>query len=472
MPKKYHIQTKKTPSRYLPVPRLVAFERDGCLGCLHCVKRSSCVYDAYRGHGLDPRRVEDPLDARCLGCMRCVQECKKGVLVRAKNPEVDRIGDDYWGAGLIQSLWRQAESGAIPVSGCGYQGPFTGPGWDGMWTDMSEIVRPTRDGIHGREYISTSVDLGGKPDGFAFGGDGGGLDDAQFRLREVPLPIVLEIPRIGPKADNLRVAAARAAKRLGTLLVADAAEAVGLLHPSLDRLILRLDPKAPAPPDWVLRRVPVVELPWSGQATKQAARLRAGHPALIVSVRLPLDPPAPARAARLAADGAVDVLHLEADERGRGAGRWAGRHVRDMLRDVHLALVERGIRDRVTLIVRGGIAMAEHVAKAVACGADAVGIGTPLQVALECRVCPQRPKGCDPCPVHLADVDPDWGERRIVNVMGSWHSQLLEVLGAMGLREVRRLRGEVGRVLFFEDLERDCFGPVFGTRKAAEGARA
>ena len=26
-----------------------------------------------------------------------------------------------------------------------------------MWTDMSEIVRPTRDGIHGREYISTSV---------------------------------------------------------------------------------------------------------------------------------------------------------------------------------------------------------------------------------------------------------------------------------------------------------------------------
>jgi len=31
-----------------------------------------------------------------------------------------------------------------------------------MWTDMSEIVRPTRDGIHGREYISTLVDLGRK----------------------------------------------------------------------------------------------------------------------------------------------------------------------------------------------------------------------------------------------------------------------------------------------------------------------
>ena len=37
-----------------------------------------------------------------------------------------------------------------------------GAGFDSMWTDMSEIVRPTRDGIHGREYINTSVDLGRK----------------------------------------------------------------------------------------------------------------------------------------------------------------------------------------------------------------------------------------------------------------------------------------------------------------------
>ena len=33
---------------------------------------------------------------------------------------------------------------------------------------MSEIVRPTRDGIHGREYISTSVDVGRKLTHLAF----------------------------------------------------------------------------------------------------------------------------------------------------------------------------------------------------------------------------------------------------------------------------------------------------------------
>jgi hypothetical protein len=41
--------------------------------------------------------------------------------------------------------------------------------------------------------------------------------------------------------------------------------------------------------------------------------------------------------------------------------------------------------------------------------------------------------------------------------MAAWHSQLLEVLGAMGIREVRRLRGEMGRAMFFEDLEKEIF---------------
>ena len=35
----------------------------------------------------------------------------------------------------------------------------------------------------------------------------------------------------------------------------------------------------------------------------------------------------------------------------------------------------------------------------------------------------------------------------------------------MGIREVRRLRGETGRAMFFEDLERDSFGRLFGKRK-------
>jgi hypothetical protein len=54
---------------------------------------------------------------------------------------------------------------------------------------------------------------------------------------------------------------------------------------------------------------------------------------------------------------------------------------------------------------------------------------------------------------------------RMINLMGAWHAQLLELMGAMGIREVRRLRGEVGRCMFFEDLEREIFAPLFGTRR-------
>ena len=44
-------------------------------------------------------------------------------------------------------------------------------------------------------------------------------------------------------------------------------------------------------------------------------------------------------------------------------------------------------------------------------------------------------------------------------------SEDVELMGAMGIREVRRLRGEVGRSMSFEDLEKEHFGPIFGERK-------
>jgi len=62
--------------------------------------------------------------------------------------------------------------------------------------------------------------------------------------------------------------------------------------------------------------------------------------------------------------------------------------------------------------------------------------------------------------VELESVDPVWGGGRMRNLMAAWHNQLLEILGAMGIREVRRLRGEMGRAMFFEDLEKDIFATL------------
>ncbi|MGD8702919.1 MAG: glutamate synthase-related protein, partial [Desulfosarcina sp.] len=111
------------------------------------------------------------------------------------------------------------------------------------------------------------------------------------------------------------------------------------------------------------------------------------------------------------------------------------------------------------------IAMAEHMAKAIICGADAVTVDHALLIALECRLC-GRCRDDLSCPVELDEpLDAGWGRDRIINLVAAWQSQLIELMGAMGIREARRLRGEVGRSMSFEDLEKEHFGPIFGERK-------
>jgi hypothetical protein len=197
--------------------------------------------------------------------------------------------------------------------------------------------------------------------------------------------------------------------------------------------------------------------------------LKRNHPEQIVAIRVPASPSVAQRAVELSAGGA-EVIHLVFDRHGREKAGTAGepRHVRDVLRDVHRTLVKEGLRDEITLVASGGIALAEHVTKAIICGADLVAIDMPLLLALECRLCSQCSDG-QLCPVGLEEVEPKYAVHRIVNLIGAWHQQLIEMLGAMGIREVRRLRGETGRCMFFEDLERDTFGRLFGQRKNQAG---
>ena len=75
---------------------------------------------------------------------------------------------------------------------------------------------------------------------------------------------------------------------------------------------------------------------------------------------------------------------MDANAQGHGS---AGRHIKDVLREIHGRLVNEGCRDEITLIISGGIALAEHMAKAIICGADLVAVDTALLVALGCRVC-------------------------------------------------------------------------------------
>jgi ferredoxin len=468
MPAKYHIHIHPV-SRRFPAPgkSTILDWGEGCLRCTHCVKET-CPYLAFRQRDFDKDSLTDTIDNFCKNCYRCVQGCPRELVVKAANPQYRTLGDDYWTPEIILSTYYQAETGKIPVSGAGYGGPFAGPGFDSIWTDMSEIVRPTRDGIHGREYISTAIDLGRKPLFLMFDSQGN-LAFTPPALVEIPLPVLLTEPPLGAAPDKIRQATIQAAQMLETLAVIprknlgnDFDKVARHLIPSYTCADLHLD-------DPLLPLVRLVEIADGEGVLAKVEALKKRYPEIIAIIKVGADSQAEARVSELAGAGA-EIIHFFADNHAQGFGDAANLHLKDLIRKCHLRLVEDNLRDTITLLASGGIAMAEHVAKAIICGVDGVIIDFPILLALECRLCRQCQNN-GPCPVQMEKLNVGRGAQRLVNLMGAWNNQLLEVLGAMGIREARRLRGEVGRAMFVDELQREIFAPLFAQPVAEAGRR-
>jgi len=466
MPRKYAIHAKTANPRFPPVGRYAAVEfRENCAGsCRLCVKKR-CVYGIFKDNFLHWSNMTEPEYLyTCKSCYRCVEECTKGIFSMSINPEYRTLGDDYWTPLIINSTWAQSHTGSTPVSGAGYRGPFAGEGFDSIWTDMSEIVRPTRDGIHGREYINTMVELSRRPLRLKIEDDMSLATDLPPIL-EIPLPVTFQQPEFGVLSEDVLLSMARAASELGTLMFISPGSYSSRFAEYSDSLVPCLTKENYRDYTELIRKSHLVELAYEPGIEREFENLRQIKPGLFISMGLPLDAKAAAVVLTLA-QADVDTIHLYGTDDGRELNADNPRYLKDMVREVHLKLVENKIRSKLNLIFSGGIAMAEHVAKSLICGADAVAIDLPLLIALECRLC-YRCKEGKSCPVKLEEVEQQWGSQRIVNLIGAWHNQLLEVMGAFGIREARRMRGEVGRSMWFDDLERDSFAPMFGTRKVS-----
>jgi ferredoxin len=467
MPEKYHIKTQAVPPR---LPRIGKFGvvdwREDCARCHNCVKKE-CVYDRYRQEMQYIRGLRD-LDVfffECMGCFSCVQKCTKGLLALSLNPAFERLGNSYWTPDMIQTTWAQAETASIPVSGAGYRGKFSGPGFDAMWTDMSEIVRPTRDGIHGREYISTAVDIGRKSSVLHF--DSTNRAITLPPLVNIPLPLMIDMMPSKYRQTNLLPIFKAVAARTGLIAITDWRD-WDLLGDDkekyLSNLALYLDDDIPSSPKEILQRTRLVEIRDSDAMENRIKEIKEINPGIIVMVRVPLDSRGEERAIALARNGAIEAIHLVADENGNQIGVDSPRFIKDMTRNIHISLVKSGIRDEITLVAGGGIALAEHLAKQMICGADVVTINLPLLIALECHLCKNCHAGLS-CPAKISEITPSYAVGRMTNLIAAWHDQLIEVMGAMGIRDARRLRGETGRAMFFEDVEEETFGKLFGSRK-------
>jgi ferredoxin len=464
MPEKYHIKTKPIPPR---LPRIgkhgVVDWREDCARCHNCVKKA-CVYDRYRQEADYIRQLKsvDALFFDCMGCFSCVQDCTKGLLCLSINPAYENLGNGYWKPDIIKTTWLQAETAKIPVSGAGYRGPFSGHGFDSMWTDMSEIVRPTRDGIHGREYISTSVDIGRKPPFLSWSGERG-LDRLP-PLVSIPMPIIIDLSSPAHTLPKLDPILERTAVETGVIAIMDSRHRPAN-DSHLSHIAFYLGADSPPVPQDILRRTRLLEIADGATVTDRIKEIKDAHPEIVVAVRVELTAAGVERAIGLAGMNEVEVIHVVADQNGNELTARKPRFLKEMIRNIHTTLIEQGIRDEITLMAGGGIALPEHVAKAIICGADLVTINLPLLIALECHLCESCRPGM-PCPARLEEIDLEYGVGRMTNLIAAWHDQLIEVMGAMGMREARRLRGDVGRAMFFENLEEETFGKLYGKRKS------
>ncbi len=392
-----------------------------------------CIYGVFGGRfgGFKP------LKHKCVGCMRCVQEYPHIMAVK-QSEEYKRLGDSFWTPEAVFTIWNEASTGKIPVKGMGYKGAFAGEGFDGIWTDMSEIVRPTRDGVYGREYISTCVDIGRKPTSVDFGK----IDQIPSTV-EVPVPIIFD--ELPVASEGVKAAVVIVSEKLGTFYASRTMDD----HNSKN-LIPIVEEKTIQ--DWIEKRPAVVEYDAarSDLFEKLASRLSSS----IVIARMPLREDTGTVACKLAREG-VHGLHLYADYHGQDYAR-EPKHISTSLREVHQQLVREGLRDQVTIVAGGGITLAEHVPKAIISGADLVGIDTTTLVALQAEFQGETRDRAN-CQLKPRKIDPAWGAQRLVNLFGVWHDQLIEILSAMGMRDVRRLRGDVGRSIMDAELREQSF---------------
>lgn len=341
-----------------------------------------CVYGVFSG----PVGGFLPRDHLCVGCLRCMVEYPKMVKI-SHNPKRAHLNPD-----VVDTLLYEAETGRIPIKGAGFRGIFGGSGLDGIWFDFSEIVRPTRDGIHGREYISTEVLLG-----------------ADY----FPIPLLFDAPQmINALSCCIYSQAAFDLNSLAILpLLALKKYALSGAHiiPQLSSMAdLSFEPK-------------IVEITALDKSLLKG--IQSQFPKTKIMLRCDSDK----ETIKKAFDLGVTFFHLTGEY---------GQEFNDL-----------DNRDDLVFIANKGILLAEHMAKNILLGLDALALNEPLSIALQ-----YLPKG----------ATLPWGVQRLKNLVNAWRDQLLEVLGAMGIKEVRRARGELGRLLFQKTLEKEAFEGISG----------
>lgn len=460
---------------------------DRCITCRVCERQ--CANEAHRFDSEHNLMLAD--DAQCVNCHRCVALCPTRALKIIKSEHTFRENSN-WNNQTINEIYRQAGSGGVLLSSMGNPKPYP-VYWDKMLINASQVTNPSIDPL--REPMETQVYLGKKSTGIERDDKGNLINNLPPYLK-LSVPIIFSAMSYGSISYNAHASLARAATKLGiyyntgegglhedfyqygkntivqvasgrfgvhkNYLNAGAAieikmgqgakPGVGGHLPgekmvgdvSRTRMVSEgADSISPAPHHDIYS---IEDLHQLVDSLKEATDYQKP-----VIVKIAAVHNVAAIASGIARSGA-DIIAIDGFRGGTGA---APTRIRDntgipielALASVDERLRQEGIRDNVAIIAGGSIRNSADVVKAIALGADAVYIATAALLALGCHLC--RSCQTDRCnwgiatqrPELVKRLNPNFGEKRLVNLIDAWRNEIKEMMGSMGINSIEALKG-------------------------------
>jgi hypothetical protein len=294
-----------------------------------------------------------PKEEKCVACLRCWQE-HRGEVVNAimVRPEFKKLGDSYFSPYSIWRINREATTGGDVTRGMGYQGEFAGPElyetktkFDAIWTDMSEIVRPTRHGKLNTEYISTEVEIGRKPPHLIIDSSGRLLVKEKVVKSSVPILFDYLPPHL--TNEQVKEAIAKATQKVKNFAIFSVLDFNP--QPYGDRIIPLIRDEDINRHEEFVRNARIIEYAFGN--IEGLRKLKQHNSDSIISVRVPCKKGVEETTYELVKEGA-DVVHIFADYHGKEFQTQNPRYITELIRSVHNYLVDKAVRDEVTLIAR------------------------------------------------------------------------------------------------------------------------